>query len=337
MNDANNWNGVGGAELPVAIRVLHTGAGIGIGCGVGIGVGRPLDLGAIPAVGQAVSGMSAGLGQVSGMLGGAGSWAQSAAGRLGVKGLTSGLGCGVGIGYGFGAGLFLKPSAAEQLVRSVESAAGSLMRQAQAKLQESGIKLPGAVGHAAAGHEQLHQQQPGPLGPHSQPASSHGPGAGAGAGTSASAGWDTVARSYHQAQQGGDAGTGAAAVSQPDVSALSGLLSPALAGGLRNGLGMGPAPAAPPGPAAARAGTAGAGPGTSGYFPGDGGSSGSRSSSTGGGAAGAGPEEFRALLRHEHEIARLKAQNRALRRAVCKLDKRLPICREPITEDDGFG
>ena len=46
------------------------------------------------------------------------------AGKLGVKGLNAGLGCGVGIGYGFGAGLFLKPSAAEQLLRSVESAAG---------------------------------------------------------------------------------------------------------------------------------------------------------------------------------------------------------------------
>ncbi|PNW73167.1 hypothetical protein CHLRE_14g621475v5 [Chlamydomonas reinhardtii] len=332
MSDNKNWNG--GAEMPVAIRVLHTGVGIGVGCGVGIGFGRPLDLGAIPAVGQAVSGMSAGLGQVSGALGGAGAWVQAAAGKLGVKGLNAGLGCGVGIGYGFGAGLFLKPSAAEQLLRSVESAAGSLMRQAQSKLQEAGIQLPGAAQPAAGSH--LQQQQPGVSASAPSP---QGPGAeagvGAGTGTLSSAGWDTAAQTHHQAQHGSESGLGAPGPSRPDASALSGLLSPALAGGLRSGLGFGDlGPAAPQGPGTPAAGAPSAG--TSGYLRGSS-TGGSGGGAIGGGAAGAGPEEFRALLRHEQEITRLKAQNRALRRAVCKLDKRLPICREPITEDDGFG
>ena len=38
-------------------------------------------------------------------------------------------------------------------------------------------------------------------------------------------------------------------------------------------------------------------------------------------------EVYRTLLRHEAEIARLRRQNRALKQAVCKLDKRLPLCK----------
>ncbi|KAG2447477.1 hypothetical protein HYH02_007405 [Chlamydomonas schloesseri] len=334
MNDSNSWNGSGsGAELPVAIRVLHTGAGIGVGCGVGIGFGRPLDLGAIPGVGQAVSGVSAGLGQVSGVLGGAGSWAQSAAGKLGIKGLSAGLGCGVGIGYGFGAGLFLKPSAAEQLARAVESAVGGLVRQAQSKLQEAGIQLPGSAAAATAGHALQQPQQQTP--PPGMSAAATAPqGWGHAAGAAPGAGWDPAAQSQH----GGEAALGAAPPSRPDAStALSGLLAPALGGGLRNGLGLAPGAGSVP---ASAAGT-GAGAGASGHFQGTGGSSAAGGGAASGGgassAASASPEEFRALLRHEREIARLKSQNRALRRAVCKLDKRLPICREPTSEDDGFG
>lgn len=80
--------------------------------------------GDVPAIGQAVSGMSTGLGQVNGVLGGAGSSVRELVRRTGVKGLDAGLGCGVGVGYGFGAGLFLKPSATEYLVQLVKDVTG---------------------------------------------------------------------------------------------------------------------------------------------------------------------------------------------------------------------
>ena len=193
------------------------------------------------------------------------------------------------------------------------------MRQAQSKLQEAGIQLPGAAQPAAGSH--LQQQQPGVSASAPSP---QGPGAeagvGAGTGTLSSAGWDTAAQTHHQAQHGSESGLGAPGPSRPDASALSGLLSPALAGGLRSGLGFGDlGPAAPQGPGTPAAGAPSAG--TSGYLRGSS-TGGSGGGAIGGGAAGAGPEEFRALLRHEQEITRLKAQNRALRRAVCKLDKR---------------
>ncbi|PNH02216.1 hypothetical protein TSOC_011831 [Tetrabaena socialis] len=59
---------------------------------------------------------------VSGAMGGLGGGVREAVRRLGVRGLDAGLGCGVGVGYGFGAGLFLKPSALEQLARALEGA-----------------------------------------------------------------------------------------------------------------------------------------------------------------------------------------------------------------------
>lgn len=74
-----------------------------------------------------VAGVSSGLGQVGGLMGGMGTGARAAVRGLGVRGLDAGFGCGVGIGYGVGAGLFLKPSAAQQLGRLVEETAGGLL------------------------------------------------------------------------------------------------------------------------------------------------------------------------------------------------------------------
>lgn len=47
-------------------------------------------------------------------------------------------------------------------------------------------------------------------------------------------------------------------------------------------------------------------------------------------------EVYRTLLRHEAELARLRRHNRTLRAAVCKLDRRLPMCRAGGSGDDEF-
>lgn len=80
--------------------------------------------GALPALGQAAQGVSAGLGQLPGFLGTAGTL-RGAVQRLGVKGLDAGIGCGVGVGYGFGAGLMLKPGALEAAGHALQTAAGA--------------------------------------------------------------------------------------------------------------------------------------------------------------------------------------------------------------------
>jgi hypothetical protein len=52
------------------------------------------------------------------MAGGLATGLHSAVQSLGIKGLEAGFGCGFGIGYGFGAGLMLKPTAWQGMVRS---------------------------------------------------------------------------------------------------------------------------------------------------------------------------------------------------------------------------
>jgi hypothetical protein len=84
---------------------------------------------AIPVLGQASQGISAGLGSLSSTLGGASSAARSAVRGLGVKGLDAGFGCGVGLGHGFGAGLMLKPSAVQQLAAAGTQVIGEGVQQ----------------------------------------------------------------------------------------------------------------------------------------------------------------------------------------------------------------
>lgn len=78
----------------------------------------------MPGVGQAFYGVTSGLSQLGGGVGQFGTGLRDHVQRIGIKGLDAGFGCGVGIGYGFGAGLMLKPSAAEQLARDAQHAAG---------------------------------------------------------------------------------------------------------------------------------------------------------------------------------------------------------------------
>ncbi|GLC43658.1 hypothetical protein PLESTB_000405500 [Pleodorina starrii] len=298
-------------DVPVYFRIGSVGAGLGVGCGIGVGFGQPLNLGAVPAMGQAVAGMSSGLGQVSCFLGGAGTGVREAVRRLGVKGLDAGLGCGVGVGYGFGAGLFLKPSAAEQLARLAEDTAGNLARHTKAKLQQVGLRLqlpegPQQQQFLPASQEDLQLQQPSrggggdgarhptapPLVPPQQP-HAQSPGDGP-LGPFSAAAWRTLMPADPGQQQSQQQpqdylqGTGEGARPQPHATASATAL---------------PAADSQPESGASREPSA---------------------------------EEFRALLRHERQIARLRAQNRALRSAVCKLDRRLPLCKEK-SDDDGGG
>ncbi|KAG2493844.1 hypothetical protein HYH03_008060 [Edaphochlamys debaryana] len=275
-------------NFPFSFRVGSVGAGIGAGCGVGVGFGSPLSLGGVPAIGQAISGITSGLGAAASSLGGAGHGLRDAVRRLGVRGLDAGLGCGVGVGYGFGVGLFLKPSAGEQLLRAVEGAAGGIAHAVNAKLAEAGLRgpLPGTTSGApafgtlgggasgAAGGALLpahgpHGLAPGPAGllaPAQQPFSHF---------------HSMTQRNLPQPQPAQPHQT-----QHQSEATASPVAAPA-----------GPQAASPPEPSA---------------------------------------EEWRALLRHERQIARLRAENRALRRAVCKLDRRLPICKD-ASDDWGEG
>eukprot|EP00877_Chromochloris_zofingiensis_P006183 jgi/Chrzof1/1818/Cz10g22100.t1 len=98
--------------------------------------------GSVPALGQAVQGISSGMAHISHLSGGIGQHARTFIHKLGIKGLEAGFGCGVGIGYGFGAGLMLKPSAWSQLCRSTTAACADVMHHARQRLAEAGIVVP---------------------------------------------------------------------------------------------------------------------------------------------------------------------------------------------------
>lgn len=114
-------------DLPVRIALLESGFGIGAGCGVGLGVGAPLNLGAIPVLGPALSGLSAGVDSVLVSFGGHSTAGLRTALRaaIPVSKIDAGLGCGVGLGYGFGVGLVVKPS----VLDSIKLKAQEIMNQ----------------------------------------------------------------------------------------------------------------------------------------------------------------------------------------------------------------
>ncbi|CAD7694760.1 unnamed protein product, partial [Ostreobium quekettii] len=132
-------------KSPVALRVGAVGFGVGVGCGAGVGFGKPLNLYAIPGVGQVVSGIGDGLSSLSSMVGFSGGVpVRKALQRLGVKGLDAGFGCGVGIGYGFGAGLMVKPSFLEDTSRKLREFADRTM-------SNLGVKRRAANGPSTVG------------------------------------------------------------------------------------------------------------------------------------------------------------------------------------------
>ncbi|XP_022737942.1 uncharacterized protein LOC111290750 isoform X2 [Durio zibethinus] len=125
MVATNQRKGFGGIRLenPFTLKVGQVFTGFGIGCGIGIGVGRPINLGAIPMLGQVMSatrGATDAFSAVSRQVNGA-------LRKLGAKSIEAGIGCGVGIGHGFGVGLAVKPGVVHQMQCFVIEALTKLM------------------------------------------------------------------------------------------------------------------------------------------------------------------------------------------------------------------
>ncbi|XVE65158.1 hypothetical protein DITRI_Ditri07aG0158900 [Diplodiscus trichospermus] len=110
---ANQRKGFEGIRLenPFTLKVGQVFTGFGIGCGVGIGVGRPINIGAIPMVGQVMNATRGATDAFSGVS----SHVNGALRKLGAKNIEAGIGCGVGLGHGFGVGLAVKPGVVHQI------------------------------------------------------------------------------------------------------------------------------------------------------------------------------------------------------------------------------
>ncbi|GLT91125.1 hypothetical protein SLE2022_090290 [Rubroshorea leprosula] len=96
---------------PFTFKVMQVFTGFGIGCGVGIGVGRPINLGALPMVGQVMSATRGATDALSGVS----RHVNDAMRKFGAKNIQAGIGCGVGFGHGFGIGLAVKPGVVHQI------------------------------------------------------------------------------------------------------------------------------------------------------------------------------------------------------------------------------
>ncbi|EOY24214.1 Dynamin-like 120 kDa protein, putative isoform 1 [Theobroma cacao] len=110
-------------ENPFTLKVGQVFTGFGIGCGIGIGVGRPINLGAIPMLGQVMSATRGATDAFSGVS----RHVNGALRKLGAKNIEAGIGCGVGLGHGFGVGLAVKPGVVRQIQCCVIEAMTKLM------------------------------------------------------------------------------------------------------------------------------------------------------------------------------------------------------------------
>lgn len=98
-------------ENPFAFKVLQVFTGFGFGCGIGIGQGMPINMGALPMVGQVMSATRGATDAFSGIT----RHVNTALWKLGAKNIQAGVGCGVGFGHGFGIGLAVKPGAVQKM------------------------------------------------------------------------------------------------------------------------------------------------------------------------------------------------------------------------------
>eukprot|EP00899_Mesostigma_viride_P027511 jgi/Mesvir1/7945/Mv11866-RA.1 len=292
---------------PVAFRLWQVGAGFGVGCGLGVGFGAPLNLNAIPGMGTVM----ASLGPVGSHMGGAGYRARAMIKKLGVRNLDAGVGCGIGIGYGFGAGLMLRPGVGEQL-----------LQWAQDKAQELIAKLPANV--QVHVNQVVQQQQQQLMQARGQPTAQGGLGAVApgtlplplavngrgatGPGVAAVPGVGAV-NTPGGGAEGGSAGVGASATSASQLP----VASPGGAGRVPD---AGRTPAAPGGDAhATQAATK---PPALATAP--------ASSEQVGKLLEDVQVVMRTMMRVNDQLQSLKEENAALKRAVCKLDKKAPFC-----------
>ncbi|KAH7425445.1 hypothetical protein KP509_11G054200 [Ceratopteris richardii] len=98
---------------PFTVRVGQVFTGFGVGCGIGIGVGRPINIRAVPVIGNVA-------GEAIGTFSSLRPYVDSLGKKLGIKNIQAGVGCGLGIGHGFGVGVALKPGTTEQLKQLAE-------------------------------------------------------------------------------------------------------------------------------------------------------------------------------------------------------------------------
>ncbi|GLT49120.1 hypothetical protein SLA2020_226990 [Shorea laevis] len=107
---------------PFTFKVGQVFTGFGVGCGVGIGVGRPINLGALPMLGQVMSATRGATDAFSGVS----RHVNDALRKVGAKNIEAGIGCGVGFGHGFGIGLAIKPGVVHQIQSCVMQAVTNL-------------------------------------------------------------------------------------------------------------------------------------------------------------------------------------------------------------------
>ncbi|KAJ6389179.1 hypothetical protein OIU77_027509 [Salix suchowensis] len=98
-------------ENPFTFKVLQVFTGFGFGCGIGIGQGVPINMGALPMVGQVMSATRGATDAFSGVT----RHVNTALWKLGAKNIQAGVGCGVGFGHGLGIGLAVKPGAVQKM------------------------------------------------------------------------------------------------------------------------------------------------------------------------------------------------------------------------------
>ncbi|XP_040987219.1 uncharacterized protein LOC121235065 isoform X1 [Juglans microcarpa x Juglans regia] len=98
-------------ENPFTFKVGQVFTGFGVGCGIGIGAGRPINLGALPMLGQVMSATRGATDAFSGVS----RHVNESLRKLGAKNIEAGVGCGVGFGHGFGVGLAVKPGVLNQM------------------------------------------------------------------------------------------------------------------------------------------------------------------------------------------------------------------------------
>ena len=122
---------------PVELRLGSTGAGVYVGCGVGVGLITPINLRAVPVLGQLIASLSSSLGGLNHATGGLATAVRSRVRGLGVRNLDLGFGCGLQVGYGYGAGLFVTPTALQHLSASLQAAGQRLTARLPQPLQSA--------------------------------------------------------------------------------------------------------------------------------------------------------------------------------------------------------
>lgn len=128
-------------ENPFNFKVGQVFTGFGIGCGVGIGRGYPINLGAIPMLGQVMSAARGATDAFSGVSGSANHYLR----KYGAKDIKVGLGCGIGFGHGFGVGIAVKPGVLHQVQSFFVQSMTAMMEKVAPNLSTTEGILPASL------------------------------------------------------------------------------------------------------------------------------------------------------------------------------------------------